>query len=77
MKEEDFLAHLPDPATLPDKDMAEIQDHWEEFEEGYPAIAGELEKRYGHHVEAALKKRGKKLAQKGGELEAEYDRLCE
>jgi hypothetical protein len=57
--------------------MADLQDHWEEFEEGYPLIAGELEKRYGKHVEAALKKRGKKLAQKGdAALEAEYDRLC-
>jgi hypothetical protein len=79
MTEEDFAKHLPDPATLTDDDIAELEAHWNEFEKGYPLLAAELEKEYGHHVEDALKerkaKKGSKKAQKGSELEAEYDRL--
>jgi len=57
---EDFEEHIPDPATLSDEDLAELEDHWEEFEEGFPLLAAELEKRYGHHVENALKERAAK-----------------
>jgi hypothetical protein len=65
MKEEDFMAHLPDPATLTDDDIAELESHWNDFEKGYPLLAADLEKEYGHHVENALKERkGKKAAKK-------------
>jgi len=59
----DFEDAVPDPKTLSDGDVAWLSDKWDEFEEGFPKLAGELTKRYGKHVAKALKARGAKKAQ--------------